>query len=339
MPMTNEDARALYDAAEEAGGSPLLLNAAGTWAVDFDALPQIAVAARMPTQAGAMTLASPRARDERPKSGVMVIPLTGVITPQGSFFDFLFGGSGGLAGFREQLSAAVSNDDVTVIVLDVDSPGGMADMVPETAAMVREARAVKPVVAVADTNMMSAAYWIASQAEVVVTPSGYAGSIGVYRTHVDASGLNDKMGVKVTYVSAGKYKTEGNPDEPLGRTAQRAWQQAVDDVYGDFVADVARGRGVSEDAVRSGFGEGRSLRGERAVRAGIADRVATYEEVVGQLLVGSVPPPRDLPPPDDELPDSDELDEDAEDARISATAPAMAVEQRLMAARMLTGGW
>jgi signal peptide peptidase SppA len=338
MPMTNEDARALYDAAEQAGGSPLLLNTTGTWAVDFDALPQIAAAARMP-HAGALAIASPRGQSDRPKSGVMVIPLTGVITPQGSFFDFLFGGSGGLAGFREQLSAAAGNDDVSAIVLDVDSPGGMADMVPETAALVREVRGVKPVVAVADTNMMSAAYWIASQAEVVATPSGYAGSIGVYRTHVDTSGLNDQMGVKVTYVSAGKYKTEGNPDEPLGRTAQRAWQQAVDDVYGDFVADVARGRGVSEEAVRSGFGEGRSLRGERAVRAGIADRVATYEEVVGQLLVGGVPPARELPPAEDELPDGDELDEDEGVKDPAPPTRVASLEQRLMAARLLTGGW
>jgi signal peptide peptidase SppA len=336
MPMTNEDARALYDAAEQAGGSPLLLNTTGTWAVDFDALPQIAAAARMP-HAGALAIASPRSKSERPKSGVIVIPLTGVITPQGSFFDFLFGGSGGLAGFREQLSAAAGNDDVSAIVLDVDSPGGMADMVPETAALVREVRGMKPVVAVADTNMMSAAYWIASQAEVVTTPSGYAGSIGVYRTHVDTSGLNDQMGVKVTYISAGKYKTEGNPDEPLGRTGQRAWQQAVDDVYGDFVADVARGRGVSEEAVRSGFGEGRSLRGERAVRAGIADRVATYEEVVGQLLVGGVPPPRELPPPEDDEPPPEDDDDDVKES--VPPARVVSLEQRLMAARLLTGGW
>lgn len=339
MPMTHEDVRALYEAAQAAGCSPLLLNAGGGWAVDFDALHQIAAAAQMPTLAGALQIRGPRAQSERPKSGVMVIPLTGVITPQGSFFDFLFGGSGGLAGFREQLAAAATNEDVTAIVLDVDSPGGMADMVPETAEMVRQVREVKPVVAVVDTNMMSAAYWIGSQAEVVVTPSGYAGSIGVYRTHVDESGLNDKIGIKVTYVSAGKYKTEGNPDEPLGRTGQRAWQQQVDDVYDDFVRDVALGRGVSEDAVRSGFGEGRSLRGTRAVAAGIADRVGTYEQVVSELLGGPPPPQPELPPGDGELPPGDDDDDDDEGAQAPPPRDAATVERRLMAARLLTGGW
>lgn len=333
MPITNEDARALYEAARTAGCSPLLLNSGGGWAVDFDALHQIASAAQMPVMAGAMSVRSPR-ETERPKSGVQVIPLTGVITPQGSFFDFLFGGSGGLVGFREQLAAAAANADVDAIVLDVDSPGGMADMVPETAAMVREVRQIKPVVAVVDTNMMSAAYWIGSQAEVVVTPSGYAGSIGVYRTHVDESGFNDKLGFKVTYISAGKYKTEGNPDEPLGRTAQRAWQQQVDDVYADFVADVALGRGVSEDAVLSGFGEGRSLRGARAVAAGIADRVGTYEQVVSQLLTGAPPPAAELPPGD--LPPADDDGGDGDESNTPPPRLVASAAQRMIAAQLLT---
>lgn len=336
--MTNDDVRALYEAAREAGCSPLLLNAGGGWAVDFDTLPAVAAAAQMPMRpvsgpaAGALTARSSRGQSDQPKAGVMVIPLTGVITPQGSFLDFLFGGSGGLAAFRAQLARAASDEDVTAIVLDVDSPGGMADMVPETAAMVREVRELKPVVAVVDTNMMSAAYWIGSQAEVVISPSGYAGSIGVYRTHVDVSKLNDDVGIKVTYVSAGKYKTEGNENEPLGRTTQRAWQRQIDDVYDDFVRDVALGRGVSEDAVRDGFGEGRSLRGARAVSAGIADRVGSYDEVVTQLLGAAPPPPPALPPGGGD--DDDDDDVQAPPAPVSDTVRA---QQRLIAARLLTG--
>ena len=41
------------------------------------------------------------------------------------------------------------------------------------------------------------------------------GSIGVYMVHDDWSGFNENFGVKPTYISAGKYKTDGNPDESL----------------------------------------------------------------------------------------------------------------------------
>lgn len=333
--ISSGDARALYSAARDAGVSPLLLNS-GAWALDRDVVEQVASAARLPILAGFLDAAPPQRRqDAGGAPAVAVIPLTGVITPQGSFLSFLFGGTpGGLAGFREQLSAAAANSDVTSILIDVDSPGGLADMVPETAELVREVRSVKPVTAVVDTMMGSAAYWIGSQAsEVVVTPSGYAGSIGVYRVHVDESGLNEKMGVTVTYVSAGKYKLEGNPDEPLGQTAKRAWQSSVDDVYGEFVADVAQGRSASVESVRSGFGEGRMLRGERAVRAGLADRVATYDEALAGLLGGPVPAPALDPAPDDP-PEADDGDEEAVSLRPSVAT--LSLEERRVRARLLT---
>jgi hypothetical protein len=50
--------------------------------------------------------------------------------------------------------------------------------------------------------------------------------------HEDWSGFNEQMGIP-TYISAGKYKTEGNPDEPLSDDAARAAMAAdVDDFYG-----------------------------------------------------------------------------------------------------------
>jgi ClpP class serine protease len=62
----------------------------------------------------------------------------------------------------------------------------------------------------------SAAFWIASQAdELVVTPSGSVGSVGVFAAHDDISALQEQLGVKTTLISAGKDKTLGNPFEPL----------------------------------------------------------------------------------------------------------------------------
>ena len=106
----------------------------------------------------------------------------------------------------------------------------------------------------------SAAYWLASAFdEIVITPSGSAGSIGAYAVHQDESGLTEKIGVKRRYIAYGKYKTEGNPDEPLTDEAVAEIQRRVD-LYGrQFEEAVAANRGVSLATVRADFGQGRML--------------------------------------------------------------------------------
>jgi signal peptide peptidase SppA len=224
--------------------------------------------------------------DKRVSGAVAVLPLTGIITPRGSFLSMLFGGGGGgLMAFREQFADALTSTDIGAIVLDIDSPGGLVSLVQETAAEIRAARGVKPIVAVCNTLAASAAYWIAAQAdEIVCTPSGECGSVGVYMVHEDWSKFNADFGVEPTYISAGTYKTEGNPDEPLSKDGEKAWQEEVDDIYGAFLASVAAGRGITAAQVQSNYGEGRCLLAPRALEAGMCDRLDTLETVVGELL-------------------------------------------------------
>lgn len=233
--------------------------------------------------------------DQRPEAavrgtqttgGVALIPLRGLITPRGSYLSMLFGGgTGGLCGFRQSLQEAVGADDIASIVIDIDSPGGSTDLVSETAADIRAARAVKPVVAVANTWAASAAYWLAAQAdELVVTPSGEVGSIGVFQAHEDWSKFEEEFGVTTTLISAGKYKTEGNRFEPLSDEAREAMQAKVDSYYDLFVADVAKGRGASANAVRNGYGEGRMVTAKQAVELGMADRADTLEATIAKLV-------------------------------------------------------
>jgi signal peptide peptidase SppA len=240
-------------------------------------------------------------QDDLPGPGI--IPLYGLITPHGGgLLSFLLGlGGGGLDRFRSRLSDAVEDPAVSHIVLDVDSPGGLVDLVPETAADVRAAAEVKPVIAVANTQAASAAYWIAAQAsELVVTPSGSVGSIGVFMMHMDESGALEQEGIKTTIITAGKYKAERHWAQPLSSDAQSAMQQEVDDIYSMFVTAVAQGRSTTEQAVIDGYGQGRALLADRAVAVGLADRVGTLEDVIGGLIT-----PTD-PPADPDLDDEDE---------------------------------
>lgn len=214
---------------------------------------------------------------------VAVLPLFGVLMPRASLMSQMSGGTS-VEQFTRDLADLVADPTVDTIVLNVDSPGGMTDLIPEAAQQIREARQVKRVVAVANTDAASAAYWLAAQAtELVVTPSGSVGSVGVYAAHQDFSAKLEREGVQTTLISAGRFKTEGNPFEPLSADALAAVQARVDEFYGMFVADIAAGRGVSTEDVRSGFGEGRMVTANQAVAAGMADRVETLDGVVARL--------------------------------------------------------
>lgn len=218
--------------------------------------------------------------------GVAVIPVFGVISQRMSMMSEMSGGTSTerIAGAIRQ---ALSDPAVGSIVLQIDSPGGGVYGVAELADAIYKARGQKPIVAVADSMAASAAYWIAASAdEIVVTPSGEVGSIGVFAAHEDVSQMLEGAGVKINLISAGKYKTEGSPYEPLGEEARAAMQSRVNDYYTLFTKAVARGRGVSLDAVRSGFGEGRVVGAQAAVKAGMADRVDTIDATIQRLAGG-----------------------------------------------------
>lgn len=216
--------------------------------------------------------------------GMAVIPLHGVIQPRASLLAMIFGLGGGLNVFRQQLRSAVADDDIGSILIDVNSPGGIIDLIPETAAEIREAGKVKPIRAIANTDAGSAAYWLAAQAsELIVSPSGSVGSVGVFIQHNDWSAWNEKQGIDPTFIFAGKYKVEGNAEEPLSDEARDAFQARVDTYYEMFVSDVAKGRGATPAGVRKGFGEGRMVLARDAVAAGMADRVESFEAARARL--------------------------------------------------------
>lgn len=231
-----------------------------------------------------------RRRRGRPPAidgGVAVVPLKGVLMPGGmSLLEMIFGIKSGLSAFQDDFTAAMDDPDVGAIVIDTDSPGGLVDQIPETAAMVAQAAAgSKEIVAVSNTMAASAAYWIASQANsFYASPSSETGSIGVYATHMDNSQALANLGVKPTLVSAGKYKTEANPYEPLGTDAEKAMQEAVDDYYNHFTRDVASGRQATQAEVKAGYGEGRVLTAKRAKDAKLVDDIKTLDEVVSSLV-------------------------------------------------------
>lgn len=243
------------------------------------------IAARL---GGADALAERRREEPSPQAGgaIAVVPLRGVIAHR---IGAMQESSGGISAerFAAMVQTAANDPAVGAILIDVDSPGGTVNGVMDAAAAVYEARDRKPVVAIANGFMASAAYWIGSQAHEVVAVPGLLeasiGSIGVYGVHQDLTEALEKEGIKVTVLTAGKHKGDGLPFQPLSDEHRAFLQGTVDAAYAQFTKDVARGRGVSVADVRGGYGEGRALSARDAKAAGLVDRIATVEDTLARL--------------------------------------------------------
>ncbi len=235
-------------------------------------------------------LITPQAAANGPNSNagtiIAVISVFGIIAQHASQVDDI-SGPGGTSTERvsDSLKKALADPSVSSIVLNIDSPGGNVSGVQALANEIYKARDQKRIVAQVNSLAGSAAYWIASSAsEIVVTPGGLVGSIGVYTLHQDVSKAVEKEGLKFTFISAGKYKVEGNAFEPLSSEAAKASQAMIDSYYGNFTGDVARGRGVPVDQVRNGFGQGRIVKDNDAVKAKMADRIGTLDATIKGLM-------------------------------------------------------
>lgn len=216
-------------------------------------------------------------------SGVVaVIPVYGTILPR-PVLDISGGGGCSMTTLMDKIRAADADPSVSKILLDIDSPGGSAFLVPEAAQVIRDC--ATPITAIANPMCCSAAYYLASQAETfVATPSAVVGSIGVFARHVDFSGQLANEGIKVSLVYAGDNKVNGNPYEPLSDTARAEIQARVDEFYDSFVLDVARGRGVDPADVEQYYGQGKTFSAVAAAGLGMIDRVATFDETVAGML-------------------------------------------------------
>lgn len=216
---------------------------------------------------------------------IAVLPLYGVITQRGNMVDDVSGpGSASTQRFTQAFRDAMADQTVGQILIDIDSPGGSVYGVAELAAEIIAARAQKPVVAIANSLAASAAYWIGCAAgELYVTPGGEVGSIGVWQAHEDWSAAMAESGVKTTLISAGKFKVEGNPYQPLDEEAQNFMQSRVDDYYAAFTKAVAKGRGVDIDQVRNGMGQGRVLGADAALSENMVDGIMTFDDVIKKM--------------------------------------------------------
>lgn len=213
------------------------------------------------------------------KGETAYVPLHGTIVSRAGFIARASGATSPQS-FQKRLRAAASDEDVSRIVLDIDSPGGtVAGTIPAANTVAEVAQDVE-VVAVAENMVASAAYWIGSHADRLVVGEGaQVGSIGVIAVHRDHTGKLEEEGIKSTIVRVQGDKALGHPEEEFSEEARDVWEERLTGYYNLFAKAVAGSMNISETDLRDEIGS-RSYMGRDAVEAGLADQIGSLATVL-----------------------------------------------------------
>ena len=206
--------------------------------------------------------------------GIGIVPIYGIIGKDLSPLDKMMG-----AVDVNDVSAAVdafaANPDVQKIAFKVSSPGGTVTGVEELANKIRGLG--KPTLAYTDSEMASAAYWIASAADrVTASPSSTVGSVGVYMAIPDYSKAAEMAGIKMVVIksSGSPLKGAGIEGTSLSEEQVANLQEGVDSIHEDFKAAVkAKRTMVSDESLRGQVFSGKQAAAKGLI-TGIADSFA-----------------------------------------------------------------
>lgn len=173
------------------------------------------------------------------------------------------------------------NPSVRAVVIRINSPGGVVGPTQEVyEALLRLRNAGKPVVASLGAVAASGGYYAAVAADqIYANPGTLTGSIGVIMQMANVDALLKKVGVDFVVVKAGQFKDIGNPARPMTPEERRVVQALLEDVHGQFIEAVAKGRKLDRSTVVQ-FADGRVFSGTQALALKMVDALGGLEDAV-----------------------------------------------------------
>lgn len=204
-----------------------------------------------------------------PRSHIGVMELFGLI------------GSGSrMAGYIRLLEAARESRRVKAVVLDIDSPGGLATTSQHLHFVIGKLAKRKPVVAFVRGSATSGAYLAGCAAsKVVALPAAIVGSIGVISLRPLIPQLLDRLGIKIQVTKGGRLKDMGAVwREPTEEEKQKE-EALVTELYDWFVAMVAKARKLEKDKVLQ-IATGEVFTAATAKDLGLVDELGDLEVAI-----------------------------------------------------------
>jgi len=180
----------------------------------------------------------------------------------------------------KQLDDFRDDASIKAIVLRINSPGGAVGPSQEILREVEKIRSKKKVVASLGTLAASGGYYIACGADLIMANKGTAtGSIGVIMEFTNVEGLTKKIGLDFFILKSGRYKDVGSPFRPMTPEEKEYMQHLLDNIYQQFLSDVARNRKIPLEKLRP-LAEGRIYTGEEARQLGLVDVFGNLEDAI-----------------------------------------------------------
>lgn len=218
------------------------------------------------------------------RNGVAIIPVTGPIFRYANLMTRISGATS-TEVLATDIQTALDDPSIKSIVLNIDSPGGVASGINELASLVFQGREKKKIVAYIGGTGASAAYWIASAAhEIVIDDIGLAGSIGAaLEVQIDKQGDGS-----TSYEIVSSNAPNKRPD--LTTEAGRAkLGEMVDSLGSVFQQKVALHLGVEPEQIPVMGDLGGIRVGADAVTHGLAHRLGSLESLITELSTPQQP--------------------------------------------------
>ncbi|WP_010205764.1 S49 family peptidase [Pseudomonas syringae group genomosp. 3] len=222
------------------------------------------------------------------RNGVAIIPVVGPVFRYANLFTEISGATSTQV-LATDLQSALDDPNIKSIILNIDSPGGVAAGINELADQIHAGRARKSIVAYVGGTGASAAYWLASAAsEIVIDETALLGSIGVVvEAVVEGEASSGRKRYQIVSRNAPNKRLDMATEEGRAKVGE-----TVDAMGEVFVAKVARNLGVASDAVPA-MGDFGGLRvGAAAVESGLAHRLGSLEGLITELAKPAATQPR-----------------------------------------------
>ncbi len=212
---------------------------------------------------------------------ILIIPINGIITGQSSRKLFIEEPSI-VDSVKQQLEQARNDNDVKIVILEINSPGGgitASDIIYQEIIEFKEETNKKVIVIMQDVAA-SGAYYISAAADKIMShPTTVTGSIGVIMPLINIANLVEKFDIEDTSIKSGKMKNIGSPLKKMSDEERKVLQDIVNEMYTRFLNIIVDGRKMEIEDVRK-LADGRIYTGKQALNNGLVDQLGYIDDAI-----------------------------------------------------------
>lgn len=210
-----------------------------------------------------------------PENTAVVIPIRDLISK------YNYCGAPGTIALGNFVKSIDRNPNVTKIIFDIDSPGGVADGTMNFASIIRSCKTAT--LAFANGMACSAACWIASACDVVMLSDKMTriGSVGTYRSFYSYKKWLEKEGIVEEDVYATRSTNKNKDWRDAEEGNYETMRESIDKVNEFFIEAIKEYRNPSDEDVFTG----KVYMGKDAMTAGLADKIGTIDDAIAYQIV------------------------------------------------------